>query len=98
MRRDRPVDHVTSTATLVLAALPEFVIGIGLVLLFATSVFHWFPAVSLLPPGDAGVGGPRGGGAARRRRWCSRSTPYISRIMRGSMIEVLESEYVRWRG
>src|ERR671921_314247 len=51
MRRDRTVDHVGSTTTLVLAALPEFVIGIGLVLLFATSVFKWFPAVSLLAPG-----------------------------------------------
>src|SRR3954469_23482217 len=40
MRRDRAVDHVASTVTLVLAALPEFVIGIGLVLVFATSVFH----------------------------------------------------------
>src|SRR5918998_2102637 len=50
MRRDRPVDHVGSTVSLILAALPEFVIGIGLVLLFATSVFKWFPAVSLIPP------------------------------------------------
>jgi peptide/nickel transport system permease protein len=77
----------------VLAALPEFVIGIGLILLFATSVFHWFPAVSLLAPDE--------------RAWSDPSvvvlpaatlvlavTPYISRIMRGSMIEVLESEYV----
>jgi peptide/nickel transport system permease protein len=93
MRRDRPVDHVVSTSTLVLAALPEFVIGIGLILLFATSVFHWFPAVSLLAPDQ--------------RAWTEPSvvvlpaatlvlavTPYISRIMRGSMIEVLESEYV----
>jgi peptide/nickel transport system permease protein len=93
MRRDRPADHVISTSTLVLAALPEFVIGIGLILLFATSVFHWFPAVSLLAPDE--------------RAWSDPSvvvlpaatlvlavTPYISRIMRGSMIEVLESEYV----
>jgi peptide/nickel transport system permease protein len=93
MRRDRPVDYVISTSTLVLAALPEFVIGIGLILLFATSVFHWFPAVSLLAPDE--------------RAWSDPSvvvlpaatlvlavTPYISRIMRGSMIEVLESEYV----
>src|ERR671917_1370029 len=50
MRRDRPADHVGSTLSLILAALPEFVIGIGLVLLFATSVFKWFPAVSLIPP------------------------------------------------
>jgi peptide/nickel transport system permease protein len=93
MRRDRPVDYVISTSTLVLAALPEFVIGIGLILLFATGVFHWFPAVSLLAPDE--------------RAWSDPSvvvlpaatlvlavTPYISRIMRGSMIEVLESEYV----
>jgi peptide/nickel transport system permease protein len=93
MRRDRSVDHIVSTSTLVLAALPEFVIGIGLILLFATSVFTWFPAVSLLAPDE--------------RAWSEPSvvvlpaatlvlavTPYISRIMRGSMIEVLESEYV----
>jgi peptide/nickel transport system permease protein len=93
MKRDRSVDHVVSTSTLVLAALPEFVIGILLILLFATSVFTWFPAVSLLAPDQ--------------RAWSEPSvvvlpaatlvlavTPYISRIMRGSMIEVLESEYV----
>lgn len=93
MRRDRPVDHVGSTVSLVLAALPEFVIGIGLVLLFATSVFTWFPAVSLIAPDQ--------------RAWEVPETvvlpaatlvlavvPYISRIMRGSMIEVLESDYV----
>jgi peptide/nickel transport system permease protein len=93
MRRDRPADHVISNSSLVLAALPEFVIGIGLILLFATNVFHWFPAVSLLAPDE--------------RAWSDPSvvvlpaatlvlavTPYISRIMRGSMIEVLESEYV----
>ena len=93
MRRDRPVDHVVSTTALVLAALPEFVIGILLILLFATTVFTWFPAVSLLAPDE--------------KAWANLSvvvlpattlvlavTPYISRIMRGSMIEVLESEYV----
>jgi peptide/nickel transport system permease protein len=93
MRRDRLVDHIGSTVSLVLAALPEFVIGIILVLLFGTTVFHLLPAVSLIPPGD--------------HAWQHLNvvilpaatlvlavTPYISRIMRGSMIEVLESEYV----
>ncbi len=76
-----------------LAALPEFVIGIALVLLFSTSVLHVFPAVSLLAPGE--------------HAWQDLNvvvlpaatlviavTPYISRIMRGSMVEVLQSEYV----
>lgn len=93
MKRDRPADHITSTVTLVLAALPEFVIGICLILIFATGLFHWFPAVSLIPPGE--------------KAWQDLDAvvlpaatliiavvPYISRIMRGSMIEVLESEYV----
>lgn len=93
IRRDRLVDHVLSTSTLVLAAVPEFVIGIMLVLIFATGAFHVFPAVSLVAPGA--------------RPWATPSVlvlpaatlvlavvPYISRIMRGSMVEVLESEYV----
>src|ERR1700751_72239 len=93
IKRDTAVDYVGSTVSLALAALPEFVIGILLVLLFATSGFHVFPAVSLIPPGD--------------HAWQHLNvvilpaltlilavTPYISRIMRGSMVEVLESVYV----
>jgi peptide/nickel transport system permease protein len=93
MRRDRMVDHVASTTTLVLAALPEFVIGIGLVLLFATSVFHWFPAVSLLAPGQKAWEVPKVV-VLPAATLVLAVTPYISRIMRGSMVEVLESEYV----
>ena len=40
MRRDRPFDHGSQLVLLVLTALPEFVIGLGLLLLLATSVFH----------------------------------------------------------
>jgi peptide/nickel transport system permease protein len=93
MRRDRAVDHVASTVTLVFAALPEFVIGIGLVLVFATSVFHWFPAVSILPPGEKAWQDPNVV-VLPAATLVLAVTPYISRIMRGSMIEVLESEYV----
>jgi peptide/nickel transport system permease protein len=92
MRRDRPTDHIGSTVSLVLAALPEFVIGIGLVLLFATSVFQWFPAVSLLAPGQRAWELPEV--VVLPATLVLAVTPYISRIMRGSMIEVLESEYV----
>jgi peptide/nickel transport system permease protein len=93
MRRDRPVDHIGSTTTLVLAALPEFVIGIGLILLFATEVFHVFPAVSLLPPGTKAWQEPKVV-VLPAATLVLAVTPYISRIMRGSMVEVLESEYV----
>jgi peptide/nickel transport system permease protein len=93
MKRDRPADHATSTVTLVLAALPEFVIGIGLILVFATGVFHIFPAVSLLAPGQKAWEAPKAV-VLPAATLVLAVVPYISRIMRGSMIEVLESEYV----
>jgi peptide/nickel transport system permease protein len=93
MKRDRPVDHVTSTITLVLAALPEFVIGIGLILIFATGLFHLFPAVSLLAPGQKAWSAPNTV-VLPAATLVLAVVPYISRIMRGSMVEVLESEYV----
>jgi peptide/nickel transport system permease protein len=93
MKRDRPVDHVGSTVSLVLAALPEFVIGIVLILLFSTSLFHWFPAVSLIAPDERAWEVPEVV-VLPAATLVLAVVPYISRIMRGSMIEVLESEYV----
>src|SRR5579859_7602575 len=93
VRRDRPTDHVLSMTTLALAALPEFVIGIGLVLLFATNLSHILPAVSLIPPGEHAWNVPNTV-VLPAATLIFAVTPYISRIMRGSMVEVLESEYV----
>ena len=44
---------------LMLAGLPEFVIGILLVALFSTTVFHWLPAVTLTRAGRPPVGRAR---------------------------------------
>ena len=93
LKREKLFDTVSSNLLLVLAALPEFVVAVVLVLLLATTVFHVFPAVSTVPPGS--------------RPWDSPAAlvlpcltlviavaPYVGRIMRASMIEVLESDYV----
>ena len=43
--------------TLVFAAMPEFVIGLWLVVLFATTVFSGaLPSITLIPPGRAARG------------------------------------------
>jgi len=97
MRRDRPFDHVASTTSLVLASLPEFVIGIALILLFATEVFQVLPAVSLLGTGQKAWDDPQVV-VLPAATLVLAVVPYISRIMRGSMIEVLESEYVTMAG
>ena len=92
-RRDGPFDYTMSIVTLALAALPEFVVGIAFVVLLSTTVFHVFPAVAIFEPGVA--------------PWhylkelvlpaltlVIAVTPYVARIMRASMVEILESDYV----
>jgi peptide/nickel transport system permease protein len=93
LRREKTFDNVTSNLLLLLAALPEFVVAVLLVMLFATTVFHSLPAISSVPPGT--------------RPWDFPDAlvlpvatlvivvaPYVARIMRASMVEVLESDYV----
>ena len=93
LRKDQPFDHVLSVVALAVTALPEFVVAISLVILFATVVLQVLPAVSVLPPGT----------------WAWQQpellvlpvatlviviVPYIFRMMRAAMIEALESDYV----
>ena len=93
LKREKIFDTLSSNLLLVLAALPEFVVAVVLVILLATTVFNVFPAISTVPPGS--------------RPWDNVAAlvlpaltlviavaPYVARIMRASMIEVLESDYV----
>ncbi|MEJ7628359.1 MAG: ABC transporter permease [Nocardioidaceae bacterium] len=94
LRREKTFDTVSSNLMLVLAALPEFVVAVLLVILFATTVLPGvLPAVSTISPGQ--------------RPWqvpdalilpaatlIIAVAPYVARIMRASMVEVLESDYV----
>ena len=93
LKREKVFDQTSSNLLLAMAALPEFVVALVLVILFATTVFHFLPAISTIPPGS--------------RPWNNwvalvlptvtlviAVVPYVSRIMRASMIEVLESDYV----
>jgi peptide/nickel transport system permease protein len=93
VKRDRTFDNTSSIVTLLLASLPEFVTGVVLIILFATTATHWLPAVSLIPPGDRPWQHPREM-ILPTLTLVLVVTPYIVRIMRASMIEVLESEYV----
>jgi peptide/nickel transport system permease protein len=93
LRRDRTFDVASSLVTLLFAALPEFVVGVTLVVLFATTVLHVLPAISLIPPGGRPWQQPLGM-ILPTLTLVLAVTPYVARIMRASMIEVLESEYV----
>jgi peptide/nickel transport system permease protein len=93
LRREKTFDNVASNLMLALAAIPEFVVAVALVILFATTVFNWLPAISPVPPGT--------------KPWDNPEilvlpvatlvivvAPYVARIMRASMVEVLESDYI----
>jgi peptide/nickel transport system permease protein len=91
-RRRKP-DTIIQTILLTIAGLPEFVIGILLVALFATVVFHALPAVTI----SSQTGHP----------WDDPKVmvlpiltlvlavaPYVARIVRSTLLEVLDSDYV----
>ena len=91
--RDSKFDNVVNTGNLSLAALPEFVIGIVLVLLFATTVFKWLPSVSNINSLSP-LRGQMTLFILPVVTLVLASIPYISRMLRASTVEVLESEYV----
>jgi peptide/nickel transport system permease protein len=91
LRRDRSFDVTSSVLTLALAALPEFVVGLFLVVLFSTTVFHLLPAIAA--PGVRPWSDLQGM-ILPTATLVIAVTPYVVRIMRASMIEVLESDYV----
>ena len=91
-RRDSAFDQVSSFSMLGLASIPEFVVGVILVIMFSTRLWNWLPAVTqigtdrpwqhmdqmILPTATLVLG----------------AVPYISRVTRAALIEVLESDYV----
>jgi peptide/nickel transport system permease protein len=94
VRRDRFFDHSTSVVTLVLASLPEFVVGIVLVLIFSTGALSLLPAVYAATGSGSAWDDPLQLVLPTATLVLAVS-PYIIRIMRATMLEVLESEYVQ---
>jgi peptide/nickel transport system permease protein len=93
LRRDRLSDHVMSVAALSASALPEFVVAIVMILLFAVTVWPIFPAVSLVPPGEYIWQHPDEL-VLPVATLVIVVTPYLFRMMRAATIEALHSEYV----
>jgi peptide/nickel transport system permease protein len=93
LKREKSFDNVSSNLMLVLAAVPEFVVAVLLVIVFATTVFHWLPAISPVPPGTQPWDSPDVL-VLPTATLVIAVAPYVARIMRASMIEVLESDYV----
>lgn len=94
LRRNTAVDSVIGSTLLVLVGVPGFATAIILALLFATSVFPILPAITVLPPGETIFGNLKDV-ILPGMTMVLAVTPYFCRIMRASMIEVLESDYIQ---
>jgi peptide/nickel transport system permease protein len=91
-RRKKP-DTVIQGILVALAGLPEFVTGILLVALFSTVVFHWLPAVTI----TSATGHPWDDPKVMILPVATlviAVAPYVSRIVRATLLEVLDSDYV----
>ncbi|MEO6652283.1 MAG: ABC transporter permease [Ilumatobacteraceae bacterium] len=93
LRRDGLFDRVMSNQLLVLAAMPEFVVGALLTVMLATNVWHVVPAVSRIRPGEP-PWSDLNGLILPVLTLAFAVTPHVGRTMRAAMIEVLESDYV----
>jgi peptide/nickel transport system permease protein len=91
--RNSALDKSLTLVFLSLMALPDFVIGTILLILFATLVLQIFPAVSLIPPGQTGFTHPYKL-ILPALTGVLITAPYLVRQVRASMVEALESEYV----
>ncbi len=92
-KRDRAFDTGATYVTLLLSAIPEFVLAMVLVVLFSVGVFHVLPAVSEVR-GETRPWDDLDGMILPIATLALVVVPYVVRSTRASLVEVLESEYV----
>ncbi|RZL54304.1 MAG: ABC transporter permease [Variovorax sp.] len=102
IRRDSAVSRAIMTASLVGVSLPTFLIGIGLIYLFAVEL-RWLPSFGR---GDTVQLGAWNTGLLTASGWASLILPaltlglykltLIMRLVRAEMLEVLRSDYIRF--
>lgn len=93
LHEDRPVDRVISVIGLSLTAIPEFVSGVILLVIFGVRL-QWFPIIAEPPPGA--------GFLSRIHHLILPSVPlmlvlfgYIARMARAGIVGVMDSGYIR---
>jgi peptide/nickel transport system permease protein len=86
-------DNVTSVTMLLLTSLPDFVIGVMLIYLLATNVFHLLPAASVVNPSSS-IFSQLSITVLPTLTLVLGSLPFPTRMVRASVIDVLQSDYV----
>jgi peptide/nickel transport system permease protein len=90
---DRLPDHVISVLTLIFTALPEFVVGSILILIFFSAT-NLLPPVTLVPPGSSPLDHPDALIMPVATLLLT-SLAWTTRLVRVGMLEVLRSDFIR---
>lgn len=93
VRRNSLGDHAVSVVSLVAMSLPEFVTGVLLIVIFA-STFHLLPSSSIVLPGTSPLSRPEIL-VLPTLTLTGVVFAYIMRMTRANVIEVMETHYVR---
>jgi peptide/nickel transport system permease protein len=93
VKRDSFGDRVISVTSLVAISLPEFVTGVVLIIIFA-STLHWLPSASVVQPGNSPLATPSIL-VLPALTMTGVLFAYIMRMTRANVIEVMETNYVR---
>lgn len=86
-------DRIANGALMVLAGVPEFVLAIVLILLLSTQFLHLFPSTAVVAPGQSIWNNPAVLVLPVLTLAIS-VLPYLSRVIRASLVDALASEYV----
>lgn len=93
LRRDSKLDRFIVSTSIIFKAVPGFVLAIWLMMFFSISVFQILPAASLLEP-NVSIFSQLEYLILPALTLALSLMPYLMRLVRGSMIDALESEYV----
>lgn len=91
VHRGRPADYLTMTGALLAICVPNFVLGLGMLLVFSFRL-GWFPTISV---GEGGFVDALRAAALPASALGLRTAALLSRIARSALLNVLNLDYIR---
>ncbi len=93
LTKGRGFDNVVNTVLIMLAGIPEFIVGILLIVLLSTQVFQILPPTSMVPSGSSVLANPQVL-VLPVTTLVLAILPYLARLVRAALIDAMTSEYV----
>ena len=93
LTKGRSFDNFVNTGLIMLAGIPEFIVGILLIVLLSTQVFQILPPTSMVPSGSSVLSNPQVL-VLPVATLVFAILPYLARLLRAALVDALTSEYV----